>query len=369
MNKINSPFADIVAFTNDIAIGHDGWAQLAPFGDYPGTALARKPDGSVEKFPAIQRLDRAAAEGMIARFKSPWQRLKRYITGCPVFVGHPDVPAFANDYPDKSPKGMIVDLQVRGDGLYCKPVFTNEGSELVETGKFRAFSGYWSAEFLGEETVNGEPANIYRPELLKSAGLTNNPNLPVHLMNSKTINSIQPPHNTNPAPIVNKQILVNFLASVGITIANEASDDQILAALQEKLRNALFDDQAQSLRAELANERQFHIATLLDNALASGSITAVERPAWVDRLTGDFANASAELAKRAPALKTRPVTAGLGQRKAEVANISERRDAVDALVRAEMAVNGGDYNCAFIAVQKANPALFVAMKQPAYSVQ
>jgi hypothetical protein len=68
-------------------------------------------------------------------------------------------------------------------------------------------------------------------------------------------------------------------------------------------------------------------------------------------------------------LKTRALTAGLGQRKAELANISERRDAVDALVRAEMAVNGGDYNRAFIAVQKANPALFIAMKQPAYSLQ
>ena len=68
---------------------------------------------------------------MVARFKSPWQRVKRYFTGCPIYAGHPDVPAFANDYPDKSPKGMIIDLQVRADGLYCKPVFTNEGSELV----------------------------------------------------------------------------------------------------------------------------------------------------------------------------------------------------------------------------------------------
>ncbi len=141
----NAGSAEAIAFTNEISIAHDGWAQLAPFGDYPGQALLRQPDGSLKKFTAIQRLDRAAAELMVARFKSPWQRMKRYFTGCHIYAGHPDVPAFANDYPDKTPKGMIVDLQVRADGLYCKPVFTNEGSELVETKKLRAFSAYWSA--------------------------------------------------------------------------------------------------------------------------------------------------------------------------------------------------------------------------------
>jgi hypothetical protein len=115
----------MVSFINEIAIGGDGWAQLAPFGDYPGEALVTETGGRIAKFPAIQRLDRAAALGMVARFKSPWQRVKRYFTGCPIFAGHPDVPAFASDYPDKSPKGMIVDLQVRDDGLFCKPVFTN----------------------------------------------------------------------------------------------------------------------------------------------------------------------------------------------------------------------------------------------------
>src|SRR5581483_9879065 len=175
----SSDSAELVSFTNDLALGPDGWAQLAPFGDFPGRALLRQPDGSVKTFDAIQRLDRAAAEGMTAKFKSLGQRLKRFLTGCHIYVGHPDVPAFANDYPDKNPKGMIVDLSVRDDGLYCKPVFTNEGSELIESKTYRAFSGYWSAQQVGEE--NGK--TIFRPDLLKSAGLTNRPNLPVHLMN------------------------------------------------------------------------------------------------------------------------------------------------------------------------------------------
>ncbi|MDB6066233.1 MAG: hypothetical protein JWR26_2441, partial [Pedosphaera sp.] len=164
--------AEVIAFTNEIALDNDGWAQLAPFGDYPGQAMLRQADGSITKSAAIQRLDRAAADTMVARFKSPWHRVKRFFTGCHIYVGHPDVPAFANDYPDRSPKGMIVDLQTRADGLFCKPVFTSEGSQLVETGRLRAFSAYWSAREIGEQAgPDGQPLKMYRPDFLKSAGL------------------------------------------------------------------------------------------------------------------------------------------------------------------------------------------------------
>src|ERR1700722_4139453 len=170
----------LVAFTNEIEMDHQGWAQLAPFGDYPGQALVQQSDGSVAKFNAIQRFDRAAARAMVAKFKSPWHRLKRYFTGCHIYLGHPDVPAFANEYPDKAPKGMIVDLEARANGLFCKPVFTHEGSELVESRRLRAFSAYWTAREIGrQDGPDGKTLKIYRPDILKSAGLTNNPNLPV----------------------------------------------------------------------------------------------------------------------------------------------------------------------------------------------
>ena len=360
----NSCGVEAIAFTNEISIAHDGWAQLAPFGDYPGQALLREPDGSLKKFAAIQRLDRAAADLMVARFKSPWQRMKRYFTGCHIYAGHPDVPAFANEYPDKTPMGMIVDLQVRADGLYCKPVFTNEGSELVESKKLRAFSAYWSALEIGEQPgVDGRVLKLYRPDFLKSAGLTNHPNLPVHLLNEAQ------PHTTR---TVKKQIVIDFLSSRGITLANEATDDQVAAALQQFGDRAAVAEttlaagsfELESLRTELANERKFHLETLLEDALASGRITAAQRPEWAARLETDFANASAALAQLAPALKTQAITQQLGGRKSEIANMGERRDALETLVKTEMAKNGGDYDRAFAVVQKANPALFSAMKQP-----
>jgi hypothetical protein len=171
---------------------------------------------------------------------------------------------------------------------------------------------------------------------------------------------------------MNKQLILNFLATQGITLANESTDDQINSAL-DQLGNRLAAAETtlaarslelESIGAELANERQFHRDTLLDRALAAGSITAAQRPDWAARLAADFANASTALAQLAPALNTTSLTLNLGARKAEIANATDRRDALDTLVKAEMSVNGGDYDRAFATVQKANPALFSAMKQP-----
>lgn len=352
-NSSSDDASAVAVFSNGVNVAEDGWAQLAPFGDYAGRAIVRRDDGAFQTFDAIQRLDREAAEGMVAKFKSPWNRLKRYFTGCTIYAGHPDVPALAAEYPDKSPKGMIVDLQVRDQGLFCKPVFTNEGSELVETRTLRAFSAYWSAKEIGAPSAPGA-LRLFRPDCLKSAGLTNHPNLPVHLLNeSKT---------QNPDPnIVKKQIVIDFLATQGITLANEAADEQIADALLQLGRRAA---EIETLRADLVNERQFHRETLLDQAIAAGRITAAQRPDWAARLETDFANGAIALGQLLPVLKTKAVTAQLGARKAEMANPGERRDALETLLRAELAANGGDYNRAFATVQKANPALFQAMKQP-----
>jgi len=184
-NRIH--FANIAAgadclFLNESVVGDDGWAQLAPFGDHPGKAIVTGPDGTSTRVDAIQRIDRATAEAMVKKFKSPLSKVKRYLQGCPIFSGHPDVPALANEHPDKSAKGVIQDLEVRDTGLYCKPVFTNEGVDLLSSKKRFGLSGYWTAEQNGDETKDGKP--VYRPGILKSAGLTPFPNLPVDWVNT-----------------------------------------------------------------------------------------------------------------------------------------------------------------------------------------
>ena len=236
------------------------------------------------------------------------------------------VPAFANDYPDNSPKGMIVDLHVREDGLFCKPVFTYEGSELVETGRpCVPFSAYWSARQIGEQPGDdGNTLKIFRPDQLKSAGLTNHPNLPVHLLNEA-----QP--QTQLQPIVKKQIVIDFLAAQGISLSADAGDEQIGAALKQ------FGASVAAANTELANERKFHIDTLLDAALAAFTASPLaQRPEVVRGASfedGISANESAALAQLSPTLKTRGITVNHGGRKAEMANASERRDALDVLIK------------------------------------
>jgi len=74
-----------IAFTNEIAIAHDGWAQLARLVITPA-GIIRQADGSVQKFPAIQRLDRAAADLMVVRFKSPAAR-EALLHRLPIYAG------------------------------------------------------------------------------------------------------------------------------------------------------------------------------------------------------------------------------------------------------------------------------------------
>ena len=166
----------LVEISNDIKIGEDGWAQIAPFGDFPGMALVDDGSGGMRREKAIQRIDKAAATNMVTEFKN-CSIANRYLIGTKIFKGHPDVPGYEKKYPDKSPVGVFADLAVRDDGFYGQPVFTNEGDEARKT--LRAFSGRWNADFVAEE--NG--TKVYSPSVLISAGLTDRPNLPVQLLN------------------------------------------------------------------------------------------------------------------------------------------------------------------------------------------
>lgn len=380
-----------VAFINEIGEIRDGWGMLAPYGDYPGQAIMAQPDGTFKKVPAIQRIDQAAVDGMVKRFNSVWQRAKRYVTGCPVYDGHPDVPTIANEYPDDSEKGTIIDLEARGGGLFCKAVFTNEGAALIETKKRRAFSGYWDADPIGEE--NG--VKIFRPTKLISAALTNRPNLPVQLLNEKETNNQK-------ENIMKKTVVIEFLAAHGITIANDATEEQVSEALKqlgEKAKTATASvatltqekatlaNEKETLKGEVAtlksdkttlttdlatantkfaNARKAHVADLVGTALATGRITAAEKPTWETRLGNEatFANESAAIVALKPTVKTESATLQIGNRQVSIANAAERREVVNGLVEEEMKTNGGNYDRAYASVQRKHSALFDVMKKP-----
>lgn len=423
--KIKPEFANAdkptaaIFFSNEIVIGADGWAMITKFGDYPSTALFPDGKGGVKKEQAIQRVDKAGAEKMVASFANSRKGIRKFLKGCNIYDGHPDAPGIGKFYPDKEPKGVFANIEVREDGLYGQPIFTNEGSELVETKQRRAFSGrIGDAEPCGQDS-NGVP--IYRPTELFSAGLTNNPHLPVHFFNSDG-SLAEAPNQKNKTM---KKAILEMCAKLGIQFANDADDAQTEAALgQVQTRVAAFvneqaahaastktlkeklvalcgkvgitfanadavtdpaatlaqvEDKVVTLntdlttaRTQFANERKDRIADALASAIKGGRITEAEKPTWEGRLKveAQFANEMTALNALTPKMKTTSVTVSRGGRETQVdiGSAPARRqfinEAIDEVVREKGLKLPNDYSKAYNEVQRRHPALFENMQQP-----
>jgi hypothetical protein len=138
------------------------FVQLSPLGLFPHAR-------------GFQNVDRTALELLVKNFNSFLSRLGRRFVGVPFYVGHPDVRGLEHLYPDRKAYGWIMDLQVREDGLYGRPKWSEAGRDLIANGHYKFLSPYWTADRAGDH--QGRP--VFRPTQLISVGLTNEPNLPV----------------------------------------------------------------------------------------------------------------------------------------------------------------------------------------------
>jgi hypothetical protein len=146
---------------NQFTLLQEEWVQLSPFGDYPHSR-------------GLQRVDRAAADAMVAQFNSFRGRLGRLFGGVPFYVGHPDLPS-SSDLVDRKAYGWIMEVEAREDGFFGRVKWSDAGMELLRNAHFKYLSPFWEAREIASE--NGR--RIYRPVALLSAGLTNQPNIPV----------------------------------------------------------------------------------------------------------------------------------------------------------------------------------------------
>lgn len=405
-----------VTIANEIAIGSDGWAQLAPYGDFHGFAIIKQPDGSYKKKPAIQRVDQQAVADLVNDFASQRRGLSGFFKAPPIFIGHPDAPLVGGKYPTKEPVGIFANAkQDTTRGLLAEPIFTAAAEQLVAEKKVRQFSIRWGAEFVCEE--NG--VAIFRPNQFLSAGLVERSNLPVEMLNNLQDNlaeaeaeavtkqqkqsmkkkllalvtalSLKPQFANASEPtdaeseaalglieervatFANEQTslktkLLKLCGLVGITFANEAAITDpaaTLAQVEEKVTKLGTD--VTNARSQFVNERNAHIKTLCDTAITAGRITAAERGDWERRLgvEAQFANEVTALTKLEAKVKTTSLTLQRGERKVEISNASERREMVAELVNEEMENGKCNYDTAYARVQKKFPALFEAMQQPA----
>jgi hypothetical protein len=316
----------------------DGWA-LIPYGDHPNER-------------GLQPFGRAQAEKMVGYFKNGWNRVRRAFIGMPILRGHPDMAAtvraelkrekdpakqaglqslinsIERRYPDKTVYGTVTDLEARDAGLALRIVLTEEGEALVNEKGLTAFSPHWLC--LDGEPVNGKPTKT--PVYLVSIGLTDRPNI----TGTSLVNDAPD------FPAMNKLLAIQILAALGRALANEATDEEVNAALALALPHAqalaarpettaLANEQSRATQLEanlataataLANERAAHAATakarnelLVVGAIQAGRITEAQKPVWLGRLDRDFAAETVALANEQPAVKTRALTGDLGARK------------------------------------------------------
>ncbi len=347
--------------SNDFALSAD-WLRI-PFGDHPHAQ-------------AVQRLSRASAEALANDFHGIAGRLGRLFGGVPIFVGHPDDPRLANQFPDKRSYGWIMDVEARADGLYLKPKWSAAGEELLANAHYKWFSPFWGCRDLGQSP------RIVEPVRLISLGLTNTPNiqgiLPLanaetrterEVMKSKLIKSLALAEDASDEAVVAAVAALQTtianqkteLAAAGTALANEKTARES-ALSNEKTAAAAREAQLQS---DLSNSRKAHIELVLDNALSAGKITPAQRPQWAADLEKDLAGKLTELANAKPVLNTSSKTGGLGGRNSSVnAAAGDRRDKVLTLVNERMTKTREDYPTAFANIRRANPALFDEMTQP-----
>lgn len=170
---------------NQFTVLQEEWLQLSPYGDYPHAR-------------GVQRIDRAAAEAMVAQFDSFTGRAGRLFGGVPFYAGHPDLPG-ASELADRKAYGWVVELAAREDGLYGRVKWSDAGLDLLRNAHYRFLSPFWEAKEIAVEAGR----RIYRPVTLLSVGLTNQPNIPVKPLANET--TPLPAERDLSIPLVNTQ--------------------------------------------------------------------------------------------------------------------------------------------------------------------
>jgi hypothetical protein len=319
--------------------GQEHWVQLSPFGDFGNVSGTAR---------VIQRFRKEDARHICDEFNSTIRRITQPL-GMPFYIGHPDHPRFTGQpgHEDTRSYGRGKEMQVRHDtdcaacaafanatgeadaapcqehGLFVRMHWNDEGARLIANESFHGHSVNWAAIPAGME----RGVQVFRPVRVKSAGFTNEPNIPVRpasLANAaessggeqQPVQYIVPPR-------------LKLLA--GFQEDDEVTMEQVIAAL-EKGRPVDKANEANraELERQLANERRARATSVVESLLKAGRVITRERAACIEQLcnAGDqFDEKVAELGNARPAVKTEARTSGLAGQHAKVVEGERERTA------------------------------------------
>ena len=347
-NENSEVVESLTAESNNYQVAAD--TMLIPYGDHPHKN-------------GVQRFTREHADSMVSNFNGFLSKLGRLFGGLPVYIGHPDDPAFSNQHTDSKSYAWIMGMEARDDGLALIPKWSKPGEEIVSNAHYKFFSPRWACKPIGQE--NGKA--ILAPIRLISVGLTNMPQIAgiPPLANETITEGAVPPDKPKETGM---ELLKKLLALLGL--AETCTEEDCLAEIGKmKTGMEAASTEANQAKAELANaqtnfqaERGARIEMLISNALVAGILTPAQKEQWLNDLANNFAEKTMELSNMKPAMNVTSQTKSLGSRKPET---QSNRDRVLTLVNERMDKNGEDYETAFAAVRKENQGLFDVMKQPA----
>lgn len=216
--------------SNETALDDEGWALIAPFGEHPKTRLV-KVNGIATEQKFIQILDNESADKLLSKENSLFGKIKRAVIGIPVYDGHSDLrdhsPESLGNGGAKNQIGVVDKVRKGAGGIEAHFVLSPDGATAVANG-----SKFPSALWLVLPNGQRGDATLARPFKLLSVGLTAHPNITgvESLANAKGAGD-----STQQTETEMNKLIAAWLLAQGITLANDATDQQVLEVLQRHI--------------------------------------------------------------------------------------------------------------------------------------
>jgi hypothetical protein len=282
-----------------------------------------------------QVVDREAAEQIVANFRQA-AGMEVLFKGVPHYEGHPDDPAWLAQNPGHKAiaVGRIKKVEAGEDAIYVTSIFNTLGVPLL-SGAAPAYDGHsprWRMS-----PIPGKPKH-FRPVMLISDGLTNNPNIPGSriALNAGVPGQPSPDDNPNDGGQTenqndeNMKLTPEALKALGFAPDATPSETDISTAIVRLMGEKQSADAAKvtaESEATAANTKVITLTTQLSaahgklsetvasNAVKEGRITEADKPKWITALNTDLDGESAKLATLMPVLNTSSKLPDLGGRR------------------------------------------------------
>lgn len=279
-----------------------------PYGLWPVTIKVKSPDGKVTDERVLQRLDKTVATRLVSAFNSLQGRLSRFVSGSPIYRGHPDYIG-AKDAVAWNSLGKCIGMEAGESALVVQGEFNDAGKSLVAANESLAPSPHWGLSRTGEKQDDLE---ICVPMALYSMGLTARPNIPGAAVNDDAggladcavadpVAALMTSAEYDQAMAVLAADIADLEQKLADAAATCCSKDEQLTALNAALadltgKHKSLETWNASLQADLAATRaalQAEKATaldcamnsVLDGAIAAGRLVAADRDTWKAKLT------------------------------------------------------------------------------------